>query len=180
MMNKPTGYLTTVSDPDNRPTVMALLPDLDDFMKPVGRLDVNTEGMLLFTNDGEMAYRLTHPKYHVPKRYTAAIEGKVTKQGLTPLIRGIKLYDGTFKFSELTVLKPGKNQTMVEAVIHEGKKRLVRRMFAKVGYPVKFLLRNGIGPLQLGHLPKGACRPLRKGELMALRKAVQLEDKDEY
>lgn len=168
MLNKPAGYLTTAKDPFGRPTVLDLLPQSDLRLYPVGRLDRDTEGLLLLTNDGAFAYALTHPKFEVPKRYIAWVKGSVGEQALKRLRSGIELDDGPTAPAEARILEQRSGQTQLELVIHEGRKRQVRRMCASVGHEVLRLMRVQLGQLQLGDLPPGKTRPLTAGEVSAL------------
>ena len=129
LMNKPAGYLTTVKDTHDRPTVMDLLAGIPYRVFPVGRLDFETEGLLLLTNDGEFAYRMTHPKFKIKKTYLATVQGELTKERLQMLREGVELEDGKTAPAEVKVVRQEKHRTVVEITIHEGKNRQVRRMF---------------------------------------------------
>ena len=128
MLNKPAGYLTTTSDPQNRPTIFDLCPELRGRVVPVGRLDMDTEGLLILTNHGDLAYRLTHPKYNIKKKYIAKVEGVITSKALKNLSEGVELEDGKTAPAEARFVKKIGKNSVVELVIHEGKKRQVRRM----------------------------------------------------
>ena len=170
MMNKPEGLVTTVSDPGGRPTVMSLVPKQLARMFPVGRLDRDTHGLLLFTNDGELAHRLLHPSRGVWKRYVATIGGGVPKQAtINELKRGIELTDG-----KTAPCRAWYHDGKMYVELKEGKKRQVRRMLGAVGHPVIDLERVAFGPLHLGDLPLGQMRSLRTEEIAALRKVVGL------
>ena len=170
MLNKPAGYLTTRRDERRRPTVMDLVTDLPDTIYPVGRLDLETEGLLLFTNDGNFAYRLLHPSHEVEKTYLVWVKGVPSDDAVQRLRQGVTIPSGTTapaKVKRLRVSKDGAT-TKFEIVIHEGKKRQVRLMFKAVGHPVIRLKRVQIGNLQLGNLPSGAYRFLTSEEISEL------------
>ena len=168
MLNKPRGYVTTALDPEGRKKVTDLVKDLDGRIFPVGRLDMDTEGLLLLTNDGELAYRMTHPKFKVKKTYHVKIEGLPTEENLIRLAEGIELEDGMTAPARLTVLRTEKDKTLVEITIREGRKRQVRRMFDQIGHRVIHLKRVRFGPLSLGRLKKGSFRELTPRELASL------------
>ena len=171
MLNKPAGYLTTRRDERGRPTVMDLVADLPDTIYPVGRLDLETEGLLLFTNDGDFAYRLLHPSHEVEKTYLVWVKGMPSDDAVQRLRQGITIPSGTTapaKVKRLRVSKDGATAKF-EVVIHEGKKRQVRLMFKAVGHPIIRLKRVRIGNLRLGNLPSGAYRFLTPEEISELR-----------
>ncbi len=168
MLNKPAGYLSTVKDPFGRPTVLDLLPRSELRLYPVGRLDLDTEGLLLLTNDGDFAYALTHPKFEVPKRYLVWMKGEMTEHQLRQLRAGVELADGLTAPAAASILQQGSGQTMLELSIHEGRKRQVRRMLAAVGHRVLRLRRVQLGQLALGDLPPGKTRRLQDQEVAAL------------
>ncbi|MDI6784505.1 MAG: pseudouridine synthase [bacterium] len=170
VLNKPVGYLTTVSDPEGRRTVFDLLPTLNERVFPVGRLDADSEGLLLFTNDGELANRLIHPRYGVKKKYLVTIEGQINPKTVASLERGIVLEDGKTAPAKIRILRSSRTITSLELEIAEGKKRQIRRMFATVGHPVLKLLRIQFGPLQLGNLKSGKYRFLAKPGIETLKK----------
>jgi 23S rRNA pseudouridine2605 synthase len=165
LLNKPAGYVTTLSDPQGRPLVTSLLRDVRERVFPVGRLDLDTEGALLLTNDGELANRIIHPKYEINKTYVATVKGRPGREQLRRLEEGI-LLDGqqTWPAKVRVVREEGKS-TAIEIVIHEGKKRQVRKMFAAIGHPVLHLQRTAYGKLRLGSLPLGSYRYLGQKEL---------------
>jgi 23S rRNA pseudouridine2605 synthase len=177
IMNKPVGYLTTLSDPQRRQTVAQLLPNLDFQVKPVGRLDMDSEGLLLFTNDGALAQRLTHPRFGVDKEYHVLVTGTPTEEELARLRKGIWIEEGgktaPAKVEYLRTEKKSAN-SMMKIVIHEGRKRQVRLMFEAIGHPVLSLRRVRFGPLVLKNLPPGACRMLGKKEVDKLKEMVKL------
>lgn len=167
MLNKPVGYVTTVKDQFERPTVIDLVKqDISTRIFPVGRLDYETEGLLLLTNDGDFTYRVTHPKFHMDKTYIAIIKGGISISGINQLRHGVRLDDG-FKTSpaEAEILDAADNKTMIKITIHEGKNRQVRRMFEAVGCTVIALQRTKIGNVELGNLPLGRWRHLTSHEV---------------
>ncbi len=170
MMHKPKGYLTTVSDDRERKTVMELLPDNYKNLMPVGRLDFNSEGLLLFTNDGEIAQKITRPKHEVSKLYSVKVEGEVTKEDVKNMQSGVELVDGTkFKECEIRIKEIKNRKTSLEVVLKEGKNREIRKIFDKYNYNVIFLKRVAIGEIRLGGLTRGTVRPLRPSELEYLK-----------
>jgi len=174
LLNKPPGYLSTVSDPQDRSTVIDLVRT-GERLYPVGRLDMDSEGLLLLTNDGELTQRLTHPSYEHEKEYHLWVEGRPTTRTLQRLRKGIELEDGFTWPAEVTVLRYEGGGTWLRFVIHEGRKRQLRRMCQAVGHPVRRLLRVRLGPLTLGNLPSGQYRLLTEEEQALLREAVGLE-----
>jgi len=176
-MNKPTKVITAMSDPRGRPTVADLLPRLPAVVKPVGRLDWDTEGLLLLTNDGELAARLTHPRHHVEKEYEVTVRGQPSDAALQRLRQGVVL-DGR-RTVPAQVIRVGTRKftgcTKLRFVIHEGRRRQIRRMCEAVGHPVVRLRRVRIGPFRLRGLAPGQCRVLSATEVNSLRAAVGLE-----
>ncbi len=170
MLNKPAGCLTTRRDERGRPTVMDLVADLPDTLYPVGRLDLETEGLLLFTNDGDFAYRLLHPSHEVEKTYLVWVKGVPRDDAIQQLRQGVTIPSGTTAPAKVKRLRVSKDSatTKFEMVIHEGKKRQVRLMFKAVGHPVIRLKRVRIGNLRLGNLPSGQYRFLSPGEISEL------------
>ncbi|MBR5155322.1 MAG: rRNA pseudouridine synthase [Clostridia bacterium] len=170
MLNKPVGFITTVSDDKDRPTVMELVSDISTRIYPVGRLDYDTEGLLLLTNDGDLTYRITHPKHDIEKTYVAEVTGDISMDTITQLRRGVEV-DGV-KTSPAQVEVVGATQygTKVEITIHEGRNRQVRKMFEAVGCIVKKLRRTREAGLNLGHLPLGKWRKLSESEINMLKK----------
>jgi 23S rRNA pseudouridine2605 synthase len=167
LLNKPAGVITTASDPQGRPTVLELVP-AEPRVFPVGRLDLDTEGLLLLTNDGELANRIAHPSHGVEKEYLAQVEGMPSRGALRTLRQGVDLDDGPTAPAEVALVDGG----LVRLVIHEGRNRQVRRMLEAVGHPVTRLIRTRIGPLADRRLAPGAWRPLEPKELRALEAAV--------
>ena len=167
VLNKPAGVVTTADDPQGRPTVVGLVPN-EPRVFPVGRLDVDTEGLLLLTNDGELAHRLTHPSYGVEKEYVAEVEGLPTRAVLRRLREGVELDDGLTAPARATLVDP----SVVRLTIHEGRNRQVRRMCEAVGHSVVRLVRTRIGPLADRSLAPGAWRELTGDEVRSLQRAV--------
>ena len=171
LLNKPVGVVTTAADPEGRPTVLDLV-DLPARVWPAGRLDVDSEGALLLTNDGDLSYRLTHPRFEVPKTYVAQVAGGVGERALRGLARGVELDDGPARATRVAVLERGRGATLVEIEITEGRNRQVRRMFEAVGHRVVRLVRTELGTLKLGHLKPGAVRKLSPPEVRGLYRAT--------
>lgn len=167
LLNKPAGVVSTASDPQGRSTVVALVP-AEPRVFPVGRLDADTEGLLLLTNDGEVTHRLTHPSYGVEKEYLAHVEGRPSRGALRALREGVDLDDGRTAPAKASLVSPD----VVRLVIHEGRNRQVRRMCEAVGHPVRRLVRTRIGPLSDDRLSPGEWRPLRQDEVRALERAA--------
>lgn len=166
VVNKPLGVISTARDTHGRPTVVALVPAAGLRLYPVGRLDADSSGLILLTNDGELANRLTHPRYEVPKTYTARVGGgRPGEVALRRLREGVELEDGLTAPARVRRVKPDE----IELTIHEGRNRQVRRMCEAVGHPVLALERVGFGPLRLGDLAPGAYRRLGDGEIGRLR-----------
>lgn len=173
LLNKPQGVVTTASDPQGRPTVMDLVPS-NPRVYPVGRLDRDTEGLLILTNDGELANRLAHPRYEVDKTYVAQIRGNAKRKALRQLIEGVELEDGPARARSVRELGSAQDRTLIEIVLTEGRKREVRRMLAAVDIPLERLARVKLGPLPLGNIRPGKFRPLTTQEVRRLYKAVGL------
>jgi 23S rRNA pseudouridine2605 synthase len=175
LLNKPTGVVTAAKDPTGRPTVVDLIdPALRVW--PVGRLDIDTEGALILTNDGELTHRLTHPSFEVPKTYVAEVRGRVAAASVATLRRGLELEDGPTAPALVVPLGQGARSSLVEITVREGRNRLVRRMFAAVGHPVVRLVRTAIGPVGLGHVKPGTVRRLGPQEVRLLYNASGLND----
>lgn len=171
-MNKPEGVVSSMNDEMGR-------TDLTDFVKRydrvfnVGRLDVETTGLLLLTNDGDLAHKLAHPSFGVAKLYWAHVQGEISPQTLSKLATGIELEDGFIAADKIRLLDAASDQSLVEIVLHSGKNRIVRRMFEAVGHPVVGLVRKSFGPIQLGPMRPGQVRELNKMEISALLKAAE-------
>jgi 23S rRNA pseudouridine2605 synthase len=173
-LNKPEGYITTASDPGSRPTVYQLLT-ASGRVFPIGRLDMDSRGLLLLTDDGELANRLAHPRYHVAKEYLALVDGVPGEGDLRKLRQGVELEDGRCQPAEVEVAGSVRGRTQVRLTIREGRNRQVRRMLEAVGHPVRDLQRTAFGPLRLGRLKEGDWRRLRPPEVEALRRAAKLD-----
>jgi 23S rRNA pseudouridine2605 synthase len=173
-LNKPRGVVSTMSDPEGRRTLSDLVADRPERLFHVGRLDTDTSGLLILTNDGDFAQRLAHPSYEVDKTYVAEVTGEVTKATLRRLQDGVTLDDGPVTVSRARVVQHGTGKTIVELVIHEGRNRIVRRLLDHVGHPVTRLTRTRIGPVALGQLKSGALRDLTREELGELLDTTQL------
>ena len=173
---KPRNCVTTLHDPQGRPTVADLVRNISARVYPVGRLDYDAEGLLLMTNDGELAYRLQHPRYKVPKTYLVKISGRPLQEALTRLQQGVSLEDGVTAPAELHVLEDDNRTTWLTLTLREGRIHQVKRMCAAVGCPVLKLRRTQIGPIDLGELKPGKSRRLKVREVRALRQAVGLEN----
>ena len=176
MLNKPVGYLSTLHDPDGRPTIKQLMPKPSLRLFPVGRLDFDSEGLLLLTNNGDIAQACLHPTYHVPKTYLVKVKGVLEDIHLQQLRRGVTLEDGAT--APAKVKKAGKAQanSWIEITIHEGRKHQVKRMFEYIGHPVLRLKRIQFGPLNLGKLLPGKTRYLTDNEANLLRNLLALSD----
>ncbi|UOF92922.1 rRNA pseudouridine synthase [Fodinisporobacter ferrooxydans] len=174
LLNKPTGYITTAMDTHNRPTVMDLVKSVPVRIYPVGRLDLDTSGLLLLTNDGELTNRLIHPRYHVEKTYRVKAKGLIPESGLERLESGVPLDDGITAPARLEHVQYGKNWTVLHLTIHEGRNRQVRRMLETIGHPVLELERIQMGPLTLAGVARGQFRHLTKQELQSLYELVSL------
>jgi 23S rRNA pseudouridine2605 synthase len=173
-LNKPRGYVTTMSDPHGRPTVAEFVPPEPPGLFAVGRLDMDTSGLLLLTNDGELGVRLLHPRHHVPKTYRAVVAGQPTEYEIERLREGIQLDDGPTQPADVETLAAAGKNTLVRITIREGRKRQVRRMFSSLGHPVVELKRVSFGPVELGGQPEGTVRGLTAGEVAALKDAAGL------
>jgi 23S rRNA pseudouridine2605 synthase len=172
MLNKPPGYVVSRSDELGRKTIFALLPDASRDIFPVGRLDRDSEGLLLLTNDGEFAYRLAHPKFQIEKEYVVTVKGEPAERALRRLERGVLIGERLSAPARVSIIKTNHSHTTLSVSIHEGRKRQVRLMLAALGYPVERLVRVRIGHLRLGELPPGKYRPLKAGELSSLKSAL--------
>lgn len=169
MLNKPIGYITTSEDDQGRLTVLDLVTDVDTRLFPVGRLDYNTSGLLIMTTDGDLSYRLTHPKHHVYKTYRATVSGILSDQKLAKLRNGVDIGGFVTSKANVKVIKQGDRSAVVEIQIFEGKNRQVRKMFASVGNKVQALERTAIGDLYLGRLMEGHYRKLTPQEVEYLK-----------
>ncbi len=171
-LNKPVGVLSAASDTRGRKTVIDLVPPQPRVF-PVGRLDMDTSGLLLLTNDGAFANRIAHPRYEVSKTYVAEVTGKVTNEQTARLDSGIDLDDGPARVERIEVRARSGSRALIELVVREGRNRLVRRMLAAVGLDVRSLARTAIGPLRIGSLKAGQWRQLDRGEVLDLERAAK-------
>ena len=169
VLNKPLGYVTTSSDDKDRATVLDLVADIPERVFPVGRLDYNTSGLLIMTNDGDLAYRLTHPKHHVYKTYRALVQGVLSRERIAKLRKGVDIGGFVNSPAQLQVIKQGERSAIVEIKIYEGKNRQVRKMFAAVGNKVNALERIAIGEIKLGRMKEGHYRKLTREEIEYLK-----------
>ncbi len=174
MLNKPSGYITTVIDPYKRPTVMKFVSQYDRNLFPVGRLDLDSEGLLLLTDDGELSFRLTHPRFKVSKEYLVIVRGRPRNDAIWRLRQGVELEDGKTRPAVVRISGKDSGRTTLEISISEGRKRQIRRMCRAIGHPVLKLRRTAVGPLKLGNLRPGESRPLTAIELAELKLAVEL------
>jgi len=174
LVNKPVGVLSTTQDPSGRRVVSDLV-DSERRVYPVGRLDLDSEGLILLTNDGPLTHQLTHPKFHIPKKYRVCVQGEVLRWKLDRLRTGVKLADGVTKEAEVKIVQPMRNRTWLEFIIREGRHRQIRRMCAAVKLSVIQLVRVEFGPVKLDKMPVGQWRELRESEVKALIKSVEEE-----
>lgn len=173
-LNKPLGVVSTMSDPEGRPSLEQFVADRTERLFHVGRLDAESEGLLLLTNDGELAHRLAHPSYEVPKTYVVNVTGRVRPATGRALLEGVELEDGPARLDEFRVIDQTPKAAIIEVQLHEGRNRIVRRMFDAVDLPVERLVRTRIGPVRLGDLRPGRTRVLGRTELGSLMAAVGL------
>ncbi len=174
MLNKPPGYLVTLKDPFRRPTIKELLPSLKERIYPVGRLDYDSEGLLLLTNNGELAHRLAHPRYRVPKNYVVEVKGVPKSSKISRLERGVYIDGKKTAPARIAKLSGSAKKTLLRIEIHEGRKREVKRMFEAVGHRVLRLKRIGFGGLRLSKLQTGKWRFLTRKEVDSLKSQVDL------
>jgi len=174
VLNKPLGVVSTMNDPQGRPSLAQFVTDRPERLFHVGRLDAETEGLLLLTNDGELANRLAHPSHGVAKTYLATVQGRVRPAVGVRLRTGVDLDDGPVVVDSYRVVDVTASASLVEVVLHEGRNRIVRRLFAAVGHPVTRLVRTQMGPVRLGNLRPGQTRELSRKELGALMAQVGL------
>jgi 23S rRNA pseudouridine2605 synthase len=174
-LNKPTGVISAMQDPTGRPCVGDLVAGRGTGLHHVGRLDLDSEGLLLLTNDGALAHRLTHPSWEVPKHYLVEVDGPVPRALGRQLRAGVELDDGPAAVDEFRVVDAtGDGRALLEVVLHEGRNRIVRRLFEQVGHPVRRLVRTAIGPVRLGELRPGRTRVLSTQEVKSLYRLVDL------
>lgn len=174
VLNKPRGVVSTMSDPQGRPSLDQFVADFDQRLFHVGRLDAETTGLLLLTNDGELANRLAHPSHGVPKTYVAKVDGAVARSLPTRLREGVELDDGPVRATDCVIMDVGKRQSLVRVELLEGRNRIVRRLLDKVGHPVIDLVRTDFGPVTLGDLKPGQVRRLNRQEVGALMSVAGL------
>lgn len=168
VLNKPRGVVSTMSDPEGRSCLGDLLGGRPERLYHVGRLDTDTEGLLLVTNDGDFAHRMAHPSFEVPKTYVAEVAGLMDAAAVRMLTKGVTLDDGSVKPDRVKVMAKAQQRSLVEVVLHEGRNRIVRRMFEAIGHPVRKLSRTTVGPVRLGQVPLGKTRNLTREELGSL------------
>lgn len=174
LLHKPVGVVTTMSDPQGRPSIGQMIAGLRPRVYPVGRLDFHSAGLLLLTNDGELAMRLTHPRYGIRKTYRVKVKGEINEEGLETLRRGVPLDDGRTQPAFVRVAERSERKAWLEITIAEGKHRQIRRMCEHVGLSVEKLVRTRLGPIALGKLPPSTFRQLTSDEVSKLRRAVGL------
>jgi 23S rRNA pseudouridine2605 synthase len=179
LVNKPRGYLCTNSDPGGRPLALDLIPKVSQRVYTVGRLDEASEGLLLMTNDGDLAFRLMHPRFTIDKTYLVQVAGNPTNDDTKQLLKGVWLSDGHVRARQVKRLKKQGSSTWLKVVLCEGKNREIRRMLARLGHKVLHLKRTAIGPVLLGQMPRGKARRLTLEELNALRRLVEKHSPEE-
>ena len=172
LLNMPVGVVSSMADENGRPDLSQFVVGYDRVFN-VGRLDAETSGLIIMTNDGELAHKLAHPKFGVTKTYVAKIEGAVDSTIIHKLLSGFELEDGFIKADKANLIQVGQNESLVEVVLHSGRNRIVRRMFEHLGHPVIGLVRKQFGPIHLGPLPLGKVRELSKIEVGSLLKAAE-------
>ena len=174
VLNKPRGVVSTMSDPEGRRTLSDLVADRPERLFHVGRLDTDTSGLLLLTNDGDFAHRMAHPSFEVEKTYVAEVAGRIAKGTVADLLAGVTLEDGPVRVRRARVIDSSAEKSIIELVIHEGRNRIVRRLLDQVGHPVRQLSRTRFGPIELGTLRGGSLRELSDDELGQLLELVGL------
>ena len=174
MLNKPFGYVSTLRDPEGRPIVRDLIRDIKERVYPVGRLDFDSQGLLILTNDGQLSHRLMHPRYHTPRTYKVTVEGSISNESVERVKKGINLDDGPTSPAHVEVIQREQERSVVRITIFEGRPREVRRMFEAVGHKALKLIRIGYGSLHLGDLKVGKYRYLKDSEVKTLRSLVGL------
>ena len=173
VLHKPVGYVTTAADEHGRDTVYALLPADAAWLAPVGRLDQDSSGLLLFTNDSDLAHAISAPASKLPKTYVVRVKGRLSDEAIAQLRGGVQLHDGPTRPARVDALDHDDRSTRVRIVLTEGRNRQIRRMIQAVGSRVHTLHRTRIGPLELGDQPEGTCRRLTPDEVQALRRAIR-------
>jgi len=175
LLNKPFGYVSTLHDPEGRPIIRDLFKDVKERIYPVGRLDFDSSGLLILTNDGELAFRLMHPKFHIPRTYKVIVEGVISDKSVERLKKGVSLDDGPTNPARVRIIETQQGRSVVRITIFEGRSREIRRMCEAVGHKTLKLTRIGYGNLDLGDLKVGKYRHLKNVEVKALRKSVGLD-----
>jgi len=175
LLNKPFGYVSTLHDPEGRPIIRDLVKDVKERIYPVGRLDFDSSGLLILTNDGELAFRLMHPKFHIPRTYKVIVEGVISDKSVERLKKGVSLDDGPTNPARVRIIETQQGRSVVRITIFEGRSREIRRMCEAVGHKILKLTRIGYGNLDLGDLKVGKYRHLKNVEVKALRKSVGLD-----
>jgi len=175
LLNKPFGYVSTLHDPEGRPIIRDLFKDVKERIYPVGRLDFDSSGLLILTNDGELAFRLMHPKFHIPRTYKVIVEGVISDKSVERLKKGVSLDDGPTNPARVRIIETQQGRSVVRITIFEGRSREIRRMCEAVGHKILKLTRIGYGNLDLGDLKVGKYRHLKNVEVKALRKSVGLD-----
>jgi 23S rRNA pseudouridine2605 synthase len=175
LLNKPFGYVSTLYDPEGRPIIRDLVKEVKERVYPIGRLDFDSSGLLILTNDGELAFRLMHPKFHIPRTYKVIVEGTLTDKSVERLKRGVILGDGPTHPAHVRIIEIQQDRSVVRITISEGRSREIRRMCEAVGHTTLKLTRIGYGRLTLGDLKVGKYRHLKDFEVKALRKSVGLD-----
>jgi pseudouridine synthase len=174
-LNKPEGYVVTMSDSHGMPMITELIKDVKERVFPVGRLDLDTEGLLLLTNDGELANRLMHPRYHLEKEYIVSVKKELDQHNLRWVKKGVVIDDKPTLPARIELFRKDRSFVRYRIIIREGRKRQIRRMFKAVGHPVMSLKRVAIGAVTLGRLPKGQYRPLTRKEIADLKSATGMK-----
>ena len=169
MLNKPKGYITTMNDDRNRKTITDLLGDIDKRVFPIGRLDYDSEGLLFLTNDGELTYKLTHPRFEIPKKYIVKIEGEIKESELAVLRAGVVIDKVRYNKCKAKLINFENNISKIEIILSEGKNREIRKMFEAIGKEVIFLKRIEMAGIRLGGLKRGEIRPLKDYEIEHLK-----------
>ncbi|MBW1672850.1 MAG: rRNA pseudouridine synthase [Deltaproteobacteria bacterium] len=175
LLNKPFGYVSTLHDPEGRPIIRDLVKDVKERVYPVGRLDFDSSGLLILTNDGELAFRLMHPRFHIPRTYKVIVEGFISDMSVERLKNGLILDDGPTNPAHVRIISAQKDRSVARITIFEGRSREIRRMCETVGHTTLKLTRTGYGTLTLGDLKVGRCRHLKNFEVKALRTSVGLD-----
>ena len=172
MLNKPKGYVTTMNDDRNRKSILDLIDGIDKRVFPVGRLDYDSEGLLLLTNDGDLTYKLTHPKFNIEKKYIVKVNGEMKESELAVLRAGVVIDKIRYSKCKIKLLSFENNISKLEIILNEGKNREIRRMFEAIGKEVLFLKRVEIGGIRLGGLKRGEIRPLKEHEISFLKSLI--------